>query len=103
MEEYINPMGVMYSWFMLAELAGRRLGLTVLSANSVVEMHPQSDVWTVFEQIKDRKKGRCQLYSRELSWHGGTSLRKHIESCHALEFKKMRERSESTREGDVKP
>lgn len=62
-------------------------------------MAQRSDVWSVFELVKDQKKAKCTLCLRELAYHGGTtSLRKHIETCHAIEFAKLRKESADSKE-----
>ena len=56
------------------------------SADSLPSL--KSDVWNYFTKDKERKKAKCQLCSKELAFHSGTTnLRDHLMSRHSGTYK----------------
>ena len=56
------------------------------SANSLPSL--KSDVWNYFTKDKERKKAKCQLCSKELAFHSGTTnLRDHLMNRHSGTYK----------------
>ena len=52
-------------------------GSSTLSADSSASH--KSDVWQYFTEDKERKKAKCQLCSKELAFHSGTTnLHEHL-------------------------
>ena len=48
----------------------------------------KSDVWTLFEKVRDEQKAQCTVCSKELSYHGGTTiLRDYLVAKHLLLYK----------------
>ena len=61
-------------------------GKSTLSADSSASH--KSDVWQYFTKDKERKKAKCQLCSKELAFHGGTTnLREHLMNRHSGSYK----------------
>ena len=57
-------------------------GSSNLSADSSASH--KSDVWQYFTKGKERKKAKCQLCSKELVFHSGTTnLREHLMNRHS--------------------
>ena len=54
----------------------------LLSADSSASH--KSDIWQYFTKGKERKKAKCQLSSKELAFHSGTTnLREHLMKRHS--------------------
>ena len=48
----------------------------------------KSDIWKYFSKDKDHKKAKCQLCSKEFTFHSGTTnLREHLMSQHGGHYK----------------
>ena len=61
------------------------------------QVKKQSDVWSYFKKVDDRRKAKCSFYSKVLAFCGGTTnLREHLTSVHPFQYKAKRN-SKATR------